>query len=275
MTSLGFWTMGRNMTYYDILGVARSATETEIKRAYRKLAVVYHPDKNPDPSAEQLFKLINEAYEVLGDGPKRSRYDLELMDPIAVFQTASPPPRHRDPAYRPRRARPRRKSESERLRDMMALYLPYTARISMLCFGLCALLMIDYIWPRHQETENIEYITQRRDYSRAGSITWWVIHTTSGHAIDIPYEKSAYFNAGEKVVIRQSRFFSIPVQVDAARMSQPLKNNIYGHFLFAPIALLVVSGLGVLARRDVDYGFNLGVASFVIFVFFIAIILIS
>ena len=151
---------GRNMTYYDILGVSRSATESDIKRAYRKLAIVYHPDKNPDPAAEQLFKLINEAYEVLGDPPKRSRYDFELTEPLAVFQTSPPPPRHRDPAYRPRRTRPRRKSESERLRDLMAHYLPHTARISMLCFGLCILLAIDYMWPRKQDTEKIEYVTQ-------------------------------------------------------------------------------------------------------------------
>jgi curved DNA-binding protein CbpA len=262
------------MTYYDILGVTRSATESEIKRAYRKLAVVYHPDKNPDPSAEQLFKLINEAYEVLGDPPKRSRYDQELTSSVGV-QTSSPPPRHRDPAYRPRRARPRRKSESERLRDMMAQYLPYTARISMLCFGLCVLLAIDYLSPRQQTTENIEYVTQRRDHGRTGTIIKWVIHTTSGHAIDIPSERSMYFMPGERVHLYQSRFFKIPVQIDAPRNSLALSSNIYGNFMFAPIALMMVSGLGVLARRDVDYGFNLGVATFIIFIFFIAIILIS
>jgi plasmid stabilization system protein ParE len=264
------------MTYYDILGVSRSANESDIKRAYRKLAIVYHPDKNPDPTAEQFFKLINEAYEVLGDPPKRARYDIELMEPIAAFRTSPPPPpRHRDPAYRPRRTRPRRKSDSEQLRDLMAHYLPYTVRISMLCFGLCVLLAIDFAWPRKVDTEKIEYVTQRRDYSRAGSVTWWVIHTTNGHAIAIPYELSNHFMPDDRVVIHRSQFFRIPVRIDARRITHPLGSNIYGHFIFAPIALLIVSGLGVLARRDVDYGFNLGVASFVMFIFFIAMIMIS
>lgn len=263
------------MTYYDILGVTRSATASDIKRAYRRLAVVYHPDKNPDPAAEQLFKLINEAYEVLGDPPKRTRYDRELTEPAQIIQAPPPPPRHRDPAYRPRRARPRRKTDSERLRDMMASYLPYTARISMVCFGLCLLLAIDYVWPRRHVAETIEYTTQRRDYQRTGSITWWVIHTTGNHTIDIPYERSNNFMPGDNVVIHQSMFFRIPVQIDAQRASLALASNIYGHFIFAPIALMIVSGLGVLARRDVDYGFNLGVATFVLFIFFIAIILIS
>ncbi len=62
--------------YYKTLGVERNADEKDIKRAYRKLAVKYHPDKNPgDHQAEERFKEINEAYEVLGDSSKRAKYD--------------------------------------------------------------------------------------------------------------------------------------------------------------------------------------------------------
>lgn len=62
--------------YYNILGVNRSATEREIKQAYRKLARQHHPDINPgDRSAEEKFKQINEAYEVLSDKEKRRKYD--------------------------------------------------------------------------------------------------------------------------------------------------------------------------------------------------------
>ena len=62
--------------YYEVLGVSRTATKDEIKKAYRKLALQFHPDKNPDnKDAEEHFKEVNEAYEVLSNDDKRRRYD--------------------------------------------------------------------------------------------------------------------------------------------------------------------------------------------------------
>ena len=63
--------------YYDILGVKKTATEEEMKKAYRALAMKYHPDRNPGnkKEAEERFKEINEAYAVLSDKDKRRQYD--------------------------------------------------------------------------------------------------------------------------------------------------------------------------------------------------------
>lgn len=73
--------------YYKILGLSKEANQEEIKKAFRKLALKYHPDKNNSPSAEQKFKDINEAYGVLGDVEKRKQYD-------------NPPQRHRGFGFR-------------------------------------------------------------------------------------------------------------------------------------------------------------------------------
>jgi len=65
--------MGKD--YYAVLGVGRTATEEEIRRAYRKMALRFHPDKNQEPGAEERFKEISEAYEVLSSKEKRAEYD--------------------------------------------------------------------------------------------------------------------------------------------------------------------------------------------------------
>jgi molecular chaperone DnaJ len=67
--------MATKLDYYDVLGVPRNASQDEIKRAFRRLAMKYHPDKNRDAGAEERFKEINEAYEVLSDPERRAMYD--------------------------------------------------------------------------------------------------------------------------------------------------------------------------------------------------------
>jgi curved DNA-binding protein len=77
--------------YYDIMGVARDATQDEVKRAYRKLARKYHPDVSKEKNAEARFKEVGEAYEVLGDAEKRAAYD-QLGANWKQGQDFRPPP---------------------------------------------------------------------------------------------------------------------------------------------------------------------------------------
>ena len=68
--------MSTKRDFYEILGVSKSASADEIKKAYRKVAMQYHPDRTPgDKSAEEKFKEAAEAYEILSDGDKKAKYD--------------------------------------------------------------------------------------------------------------------------------------------------------------------------------------------------------
>ena len=81
--------------YYEVLGVSKTATDAEIKKAYRKLAMKYHPDYNPgDKNAEEKFKEVNEANEVLSDPKKRQLYDqygFAGVDPAYAAQNGGGP----------------------------------------------------------------------------------------------------------------------------------------------------------------------------------------
>ncbi|HAP9912561.1 TPA: DnaJ domain-containing protein, partial [Enterococcus faecium] len=67
--------MATKRDYYEVLGLSKGASEDEIKKAYRKLSKKYHPDINKEPDAEEKFKEVSEAYEILSDPQKRAAYD--------------------------------------------------------------------------------------------------------------------------------------------------------------------------------------------------------
>src|SRR5258706_11457910 len=88
--------MADRRDFYEVLGVERDAKPDEIQRSYRKLARTYHPDVNKDPAAEERFKEISEAYDVLSDPDTRRRYDAfghdfrqvpERVDPAAYARS--------------------------------------------------------------------------------------------------------------------------------------------------------------------------------------------
>ncbi len=158
------------MDYYHILGVPPTSSAQEIKLAYRKLAIKYHPDKNPNPQAENIFKEINEAYDVLGDPQKRHVYDLRSFTIFDIPEQEPVKTRHKDPKYHPGATPPRKKQKDE-IREFMAQYLPFAQWASIGCFLICLIMLMDYIWPQRKVTEEVIGTKISRSYARNSSIT--------------------------------------------------------------------------------------------------------
>ncbi|OWF39300.1 DnaJ-like subfamily B member 9 [Mizuhopecten yessoensis] len=72
--------LAKQADYYDVLGLKKGATDKQIKRAFRKLALKFHPDKNKEKGAEEKFREIAKAYEVLGDPGEKKQYDTYMFD---------------------------------------------------------------------------------------------------------------------------------------------------------------------------------------------------
>lgn len=248
--------------YYEILRVSRSATAAEIKLSYRKLAVQYHPDKNKTASAEQTFKEINEAYQVLGNPGNKASYDLRSGYSFPVILTQSPPKRaHRDPAYKRRQPGVRVKGENERLMEAMADLLPVANVVAYISFAVASLFAIDYFLPSRISSESITATSKAYTRSRHNSTTWWVLTTSRGSVIDIPFGSADNFNTGDIIRIESSRLLGVPGKVHGQNETVRIRKSIYGSFSFAPIALFITSLAGIFYRKRIEYGFNTGLIS--------------
>ena len=130
--------------YYQILGVPRLASAGEIKRAFRRLAIAYHPDRNPSKEAESFIKEIIEAYEVLNDPAQRALYDSMLTDPVAR-ESGIPDRPHRDPRYKRHPPDPNYKSPKQQTLEMMLANMRYSLFISWCTLVLSLFIVCDSV----------------------------------------------------------------------------------------------------------------------------------
>ncbi len=244
--------------YYKILGISRTASQAEAKRAFRKLAVIYHPDKNPDPAAEQFFKEVNEAYDVIGDPEKRRDYDFRFVNAFtAIVQTPSPP-RHRDPAYRRKRPPgPRPKTERQKIAEMIEHYAPFSRKLILAAFCVSVFLMFDFLLPKRA---SLETVTTGKTSGKGMNEHWEIIHTNK-HVLVIPRTFPRVFAVGNKVSLRSSLFLNIPVRIETNSASVRIYKTIYSNFIFMPIALAITSALGMRNRKHPEKAFNYALVS--------------
>lgn len=240
--------------YYEIMKVDRMASEAEIKKAFRKLANQYHPDKNPSNEAEALFKEINEAYEVLSDPASRLDYDQRLRSPAFFnYQYIRP-------------QRPSYKGPSEK-----AMFQNSLLRYSRLLFYFgclwCSVLVVDYTMP--------EQDLQGRVITNMNSNTTLTVHppkhllaTDVGHSFNITSSEMRFFPFRSDIHIYKSPFLSAIIRVENYNGTYVVNNlgSIYRNFSFAPILLFIGCLLGIVIRKGVEFHVNLGIVVFLLMI---------
>jgi curved DNA-binding protein CbpA len=251
------------MTHYDVLGVSPNATVDEIKTAYRRLVLRYHPDKNPDTHAVEVFRSVTEAYEVLTDPQQKLAYDSRYNDDV----TEEPPP-HRDPAYRPRRTRQTTSRSFQRapsLREIRARYLSYTGKMSIACLIVAIAMIADYSFPSQYSTEHIAsiYVHSGRRYR------WTKLVTDKRESFVLDRSSHIGLDIGDTVLIAKTIFFGVPVAIGNDKKMVRLGTGIYGNLVFFPAMLLIVSGFGVFTRKNAYWGFDFGVGSVLLLIFIV------
>lgn len=241
--------------YYFILGLNIYAQEHEIKQAYRKLALQYHPDRNPSKDAEAIFKEVNEAYEILGDAQRKFEYD-QLLIGVPVSKP------HRDPRYRPRPPGSySRSSKKKELLEVMRSYLRYAIMVSRVALIFSAVLIADYSLPMEKTQREVVHLKSKKEYRGARS---YQLELEDGKTVNLNRQTAQQFQRGSVITIYNSALFSVPILLEneKTQFKTKIPVSIYGNFVFLPLVLLITSLLGTFYWKGVEFRFNLGVVNF-------------
>lgn len=248
--------------YYQILGVDRQANAAEIKRAFRKLAIAYHPDRNPSKEAESFIKEIIEAYEVLDDPSMRIAYD-GLLTENSTVESGVPGRPHRDPRYHRRPPDPGYKSEKQQMLEMMQANMHYSLIVSWctLVFSLC--LICDFFLKPIQQTEVITVLTRQSYRSESNQVT-----TDKGNEFNVNRSTDGKIRSGESITVSYTPWLEVPLSFRKNQTGEVIKipATIYGNFAFAPIFMLAFSFTGVVYRKGTMFRFNLGIVNFLLLI---------
>ncbi|MFZ1805983.1 MAG: J domain-containing protein [Cyclobacteriaceae bacterium] len=254
--------------YYQILGIGPRATQLEVRRSFRKLAVLYHPDKNKTEAGEERFKEINRAYGILNNPEKRALYDLSLLQGYTL--PTAPQSTHRDPAYRRRRTAPYGQREAQpSVKDLMAEYLPKFRWVCYIALTITIAMGIDYSLPFNSISEDIAEINRIYRKGRGGGLMYDhdELVTKNGTIVRLRDSEVDYFKTVDHISIQKTLLFKKNVTISIPSGKYNIRvAAIYGNLFFVPVILFISALLGATIRNSVELPFNLSIVSFVLLI---------
>ncbi|MFM7193243.1 MAG: J domain-containing protein [Bacteroidota bacterium] len=246
--------MAEQPDFYSILRVSRTASHREIRQSYRSLVFRLHPDHNPHPDAAEGFRLVQEAWEALGDPLQRSLYD-QLLEQRGQPQR----PAHRDPAYRRRGATATRRPAAPSAEKLLIIRLvPYATQMLRLGVLVSLVIAVDFFLPARTSEEVITGNYRTRQFHE--------FTTDQGHHFQAPYPANRPFMREPEITVSVSPVMRVLKSIDTRSGSFRLQNlpSVYANLVFVPIALLLVSVLGLIIRTGNEVRVNFGVVTLLV-----------
>lgn len=238
--------------YYALLKVSRNASGPEIRQAYRRMAILLHPDKNPHPEAADGFRAITEAWEVLGDPFKKALYDQMLHEEANEVELRP----HRDPAYRRRTYVYTPRDQSN---DLSVVWRKYTMYVVWFANIFSALLLMDYLLPEKKISDEI--IRDQR------TLHHHILYTEQGHSFNALFPQNKAFHKEPEITVHLSPILGFLKGIETSSGNFKLANlpSLYLNFAFAPFILVLLSVSSLLfMKKNGEAQFNAAIGLIVL-----------
>jgi len=238
-------------TYYRLLGLSNNASQNDIKKAYRKLALRYHPDRNPEPLAQEKFILITEAYEILLGNKSL---------PTKKQQTSSPDERRKEAQNRYREFMKKQERENERF--FQSLFKGRQFRIikisSVIGMYLSLLILLDWTLTPREEKETAAFYS-KDVYGGTSDENVSLIVTDKGNEYWVSGMDAGLYRHYPNLNIERSRIFHEPIELRSIRKMElavyHLPFTFYNFHTFFLLIFLIPLGVRLIKRKHLYYTF--------------------
>lgn len=251
--------------YYNVLHLSSTASSEEIKKAYRKLALQFHPDKNPSPQAKAVFQEINEAYDVLSDPIKKNNYDFRLNQSFQPKTTYSGEKSNTESHRSFRKSADKQKFKNK---DPYKNYAIKGKFFSSFVFFFCLILCIDYVISQRFDNTIVEDISSYE--AKTSNYTDHYNHEIQTSKVDFNFnsESANTITPYDTINVDITPIFGIVKSCHPA--SDENVNYADGYSIYYPFTFLILLAMGAsfaaLFVKSNETGFSLSILSMILFI---------